>query len=103
MHETGLGHLSGVHLMAATPEIALGCEFYHAKYYVREDILTDIFPINNGYVKIPDNPGLGMKPDLEKIEKLTIRKSARQDNRGQDNSGKAGKQASTPKMEVLAG
>ena len=76
MHETGLGHLSGVHLMAATPEIALGCEFYHAKYYVREDILTDIFPINNGYVEIPDNPGLGMKPDLEKIEKLTIRKSA---------------------------
>ena len=35
-HETGLGHLSGVHLMAATPEIALGCEFYHAKYYVRK-------------------------------------------------------------------
>ena len=76
MHETGLGHLSGVHLMAATPEIALGCEFYHAKYYVREDILRDIFPIKNGYVEIPDNPGLGIKPDLEKIENLTIRKSA---------------------------
>lgn len=26
--------------------------------------------------QIPDNPGHGMKPDLEKIEKLTIRKSA---------------------------
>ncbi|MEM9431856.1 MAG: enolase C-terminal domain-like protein, partial [Pseudomonadota bacterium] len=39
MFETGLGHLAGAHMIAATPEIGLGCEFYQSRYYLSEDIL----------------------------------------------------------------
>ena len=71
MHETGLAHLAGAHLIAATPEITLGCEFYHATYYVREDILSAPFPVESGEVVIPDLPGLGIAPDMDKINKFT--------------------------------
>ncbi|KMW60256.1 Muconate cycloisomerase [Candidatus Rhodobacter oscarellae] len=70
MHETGLAHLAGAHLMAATPEITLGCEFYHATYYVREDLLAQPFPVKDGHVVVPDAPGLGLDPDPEKITKF---------------------------------
>lgn len=67
MHETGLAHLAGAHLIAATPEISLGCEFYHASYYVQKDILAAPFPVQAGQVVIPDTPGLGIKPDADVI------------------------------------
>jgi len=70
MHETGLAHLAGTHLVAATAEITLGCEFYHASYYVKEDILDGKFPVRDGQVIVPDAPGLGLKPDIERIEKM---------------------------------
>jgi len=73
MHETGLGHLPGVHLIASCPEITLGCEFYHARYYVKEDILSTNFPIDEGHVVVPDSPGLGFSPDIEKIEALSLK------------------------------
>ena len=50
MFESGLGHLAGAHMVAATPTVTLGCEFYQAKYYLTEDILTAPFPIENGAV-----------------------------------------------------
>lgn len=69
MHETGLAHLAGAHMVAATPEITLGCEFYHASYYVRQDILTKPFPVANGKVIVPDSPGLGREPDVGLLDK----------------------------------
>lgn len=68
MHETGLGHLAGVHMVAATPEITLGCEFYHASYYVRQDLLSEPFPVKDGHVIVPDGPGLGFAPDPARLD-----------------------------------
>ncbi len=68
MFETGLAHLAGTHMIAATPEITLGCEFYHARYHLTEDILADPFPCQGGAVQIPDGPGLGYVPDVDKLE-----------------------------------
>jgi muconate cycloisomerase len=70
MHETGLGHLAGLHLIAATPEITLGCEFYHATYYVQDDILQDAFPVRDGAVIVPDTPGLGLAPDEARLDQM---------------------------------
>lgn len=70
MHETGLAHLAGAHLIAATPEISLGCEFYHASYYVQNDILAAPFPVENGHVIVPHAPGLGIAPDADIIAAL---------------------------------
>ncbi len=73
MFETGLGHLAGVHAIAAAPGITLGCEFYQAKYYLAEDILAEPFPIENGMVQVPAGPGLGILPDPEKLARYAIR------------------------------
>lgn len=77
MFESGLAHLAGTHMIAATPEITLGCEFYQAKYFLAEDVLSEPFPLVNGHVIVPSAPGLGIEPDLEKLERFAIRKSAR--------------------------
>ena len=73
MFETGLAHLAGTHMIAATPEIALGCEFYQARYYLAEDLLADPFPQEGGYVLPPVGPGLGLAPDPDKVHKFVIR------------------------------
>ena len=75
MFETGLAHLAGAHMIAATPEIALGCEFYQARYFLVEDILADPFPIADGHVVVPDTPGLGGAPDPETVARHTLRRS----------------------------
>ncbi len=76
MFESGLGHLAGTHMIAATPEITLGCEFYQATYYLREDILEQPFPIREGHVIVPDSPGLGGRPDADRIARYRVAYSA---------------------------
>jgi muconate cycloisomerase len=72
MFETGIAHAAGAHLMAALPELSLGCEFYMATYYLIEDVLTEPFPVGNGYVHVPSGPGLGVDVDLARLEKHTV-------------------------------
>lgn len=76
MFEAGLAHLAGAHMIAATPEISLGCEFYQATYYLKEDILEASFPVQNGAVIVPDTPGLGIRPDLAKLDYYAVERSA---------------------------
>jgi len=72
MFETGLAHLAGTHMIAATPEIGLGCEFYHARYYLTEDILEEPYSCDNGRVQVPNGPGLGIRPDLDKLKRYAV-------------------------------
>ena len=72
MFESGLAHLAGTHMVAATPEITLGCEFYQARYYLREDILETPFPVADGRVRVPDGPGLGIRPDLQLVRRHAL-------------------------------
>lgn len=74
MFEAGLAHLAGTHMIAATPEITLGCEFYQAAYFLEEDILEEPFAIENGQVIVPDGPGLGGRPDISKLDHHTMAK-----------------------------
>ena len=67
MFEAGLAHLAGTHMIAATPEITLGCEFYQASYFLVEDILETPFEVKDGQVIVPRGPGLGILPDLNKV------------------------------------
>ncbi|WP_193183175.1 enolase C-terminal domain-like protein [Nisaea sediminum] len=77
MFESGLAHLAGAHMIAATPEIRLGCEFYQAQYYLKEDILAETFPSGGGVVTVPDGPGLGILPDPEKLAHYAVRSIGR--------------------------
>lgn len=74
MFESGLAHLAGAHMIAATPEITLGCEFYQALYFLQTDILATAFPVENGHVTLGDAPGLGHVPDLDVINRFTVNK-----------------------------
>ena len=72
MFETGIAHAAGAHLMAATPALELGCEFYMPTYYLREDILREPFPVRDGMVIVPDRPGLGVEVDRDKLSRYTV-------------------------------
>ena len=67
MFETGIAHAAGAHLMAALPDLHLGCEFYMSTYYLREDILAEPFPVRGGMVHVPDGPGLGVAVDPDRL------------------------------------
>ncbi len=67
MFETGVAHAAGAHLMAALPDLHLGCEFYMSTYYLREDILAEPFPVRGGMVHVPDGPGLGIAVDTDRL------------------------------------
>ena len=69
MFETGIAHAAGAQLMAALPDLDLGCEFYMSTYYAREDILTEPFPVRDGLVHVPDGPGLGVAVDPDRLAK----------------------------------
>ena len=72
MFETGIAHLAGTHMIAATPNFPLGCEFYQARYYLKEDLLSEPFPIRDGQVVVPDGPGLGIAVDEDRLRKYTV-------------------------------
>lgn len=72
MFETGIAHAAGAHLMASLPDLRLGCEFYMASYYLKEDILAEPFPVRDGLVHIPDGPGLGVTVDRSRLEKYRV-------------------------------
>ncbi|RMD94924.1 MAG: muconate cycloisomerase [Alphaproteobacteria bacterium] len=72
MFETGLAHLAGTHMIAASPEITLGCEFYQARYYLAEDLLDTPFAIEDGAVIVPEGAGLGCTPDPERLERFAL-------------------------------
>ena len=67
MFETGIAHAAGAQLMAALPELHLGCEFYMSTYYVREDVLAEPFPVRDGLVHVPAEPGLGVTVDPDRL------------------------------------
>ncbi len=71
MFESGLGHAAGAQLIAATPNIALGCEFYQARFFLTEDLLSEPFPIANGKVQVPSGPGLGVEVDEDRLARYT--------------------------------
>jgi muconate cycloisomerase len=71
MFESGLGHAIGAQLIAATPNISLGCEFYQACFFLTEDLLSAPFPIANGKVQVPSGPGLGVEVDEDRLARYT--------------------------------
>ena len=58
--------------MAALAELSLGCEFYMANYYLKEDLLTEPFDVSNGHVHVPQAPGLGVQVDRDRLRKYTL-------------------------------
>jgi muconate cycloisomerase len=67
MFETGIACTAGAHMIAATPNISLGCEFYQPNYYLTEDLLSQRFAVRDGKVQVPTGPGLGIEVDEDRL------------------------------------
>jgi muconate cycloisomerase len=70
--EGGIGLAAGTQLIAATPGISLGCEFYMPHHVLTEDVLEERVPNEHGHVAVPDGPGLGIR-----VTEHSVRTNAR--------------------------
>ena len=70
MFETSIAHAAGAHLMAAVPGPHLGCEFYMSTYFAKSDLAGTPFPVKGGSVHVPRGPGLGVRPDPDKLARF---------------------------------
>ncbi len=61
--EGGIALAAGTQLIAATPGISLGCEFYMPHHVLTEDVLHERVPNRAGHVVVPDGAGLGITVD----------------------------------------
>jgi muconate cycloisomerase len=70
--EGGIGLAAGTQLIAATPGISLGCEFYMPHHVLTEDVLEERVANRGGHVVVPDGPGLGIR-----VSEASVRANAR--------------------------
>lgn len=65
--EGGIALAAAAHLIAASPNIRLGCEFYLPRWVLARDVTAEPFPYVRGAVRVPDGPGLGVTLDEEAL------------------------------------
>ena len=70
MLETGLGRAANIAL-AALPGFVLPGDTSASDRYYSQDITTQPFVLEDGYVRVPTGPGLGVDPDLAVLAELT--------------------------------
>lgn len=69
--EGGIALAAAAHLIAATPNISLGCEFYMPRYAMLADVVTPGLAIANGAVIVPTAPGLGQALEPAEFKRQT--------------------------------
>jgi muconate cycloisomerase len=72
MFEGGVAIAAGLHLVAATPNIALGAEFYTSTFVMGVDVLATPIEIENGATRVPTGPGLGVEIDEDNVRRISI-------------------------------
>nr|WP_245442782.1 enolase C-terminal domain-like protein [Methylobacterium terrae] len=70
--EGGIALAAGTQMIAATPGISLGCEFYMPHHVLTDDVLEARVPVEGGEVVVPKGPGLGIA-----VSEAAIRGNAR--------------------------
>ena len=68
MFETSVAHLAGAHLMAAVPDLELGCEFYQSTYFAETDIAADtLFQCTTALCTFPRKNWIGIRTESSQI------------------------------------
>lgn len=70
MLETGLGRAANIAL-AALPGFTLPGDTSASDRYYRQDVTTAPFVLEDGHVRVPTGPGLGVEPDSAVLTELT--------------------------------
>jgi muconate cycloisomerase len=71
MFEGGLAIAAGLHMVAATPNIALGAEFYTSTWVLGVEILRQPIVIEAGQTRVPSGPGLGVDIDEDCVKRIS--------------------------------
>lgn len=74
MLESGIGRAHNVAL-ASLPGFTLPGDISASRRYWEQDIVHPEFTVEDGHMRVPDGPGIGVEPDRERIESLTVRKA----------------------------
>jgi len=72
MLETGIGRAANLAL-AALPGFTLPGDTSASARYFKQDITTP-FVMEDGYLNVPNTPGIGVEPDMEFLEEITTHK-----------------------------
>lgn len=72
MLESGIGRAYNVAL-AALPGFAIPGDISNSRRYWARDIVSPEFEMTDGMMPVPSGPGIGVAPDVERIEALTTR------------------------------
>lgn len=76
MLESGIGRAHNVAL-SSLPNFTLPGDVSASKRYWAEDIIEpEVFVSKRGTISVPEKPGIGYEPRLDRIETLTVRKEA---------------------------
>jgi len=69
MIETSIGTAAYLNFAVAMPELDYGCELF-GPLRIKEDLVSKKIEYDRGKVLVPKGPGLGIKVDEKKLEKL---------------------------------
>ncbi|HEX2115757.1 MAG TPA: enolase C-terminal domain-like protein, partial [Alphaproteobacteria bacterium] len=72
MFEGGIAIAAGLHLVASTPNIALGAEFYTSTYVMGVEVLANPIRIAHGKTLVPTGPGLGIAVDEDAVRRIAV-------------------------------
>ena len=69
-HDLGPKTAAMLHVAASCPSYTLAndCTYYG----LVDDVITEMIPIENGRMRVPTSPGLGIECDVEKLEHYSI-------------------------------
>jgi O-succinylbenzoate synthase len=75
MLESGVGRAHNVAL-ASLEGFTLPGDISASRRYWDQDVVIPEFEISDGRMAVPQGPGIGVEPDVERIESLTVRRQA---------------------------
>ncbi|MFK3958934.1 o-succinylbenzoate synthase [Guptibacillus hwajinpoensis] len=73
MLEAGIGRAHNLAITSLS-QFTLPGDTAPSGHYWNRDIIKPEVAMNNGYIDIPEGPGIGFEPDLEYINELTVHK-----------------------------
>ena len=76
MFEGGLAIAAGLHMVAATPNIALGAEFYTSTFVMGVDVLATPIRIEKGLTQVPTGPDQGVEIDEDAVRRISVARFA---------------------------
>jgi muconate cycloisomerase len=72
MYEAGIALAAGIHLVASSPNISLGAEFYTSRFVLGVEILHEPIRLEGGHSHLPKGSGLGIVVDEDAIRSVTV-------------------------------